>query len=141
MKKIFFFFLGLLFFTGMSAQVADSSRQQASDLLRKANKQNTAGWIILGGGAGLAAAGLIIGVATVWPSIIEGDNTGTDIGGAMIVTGLAGMVGSIPVFIASGKNRKKAATMVLIKMENSSYMNQYTMAEKRYPAVAFNVRF
>ena len=97
MKSLFLFFLCLLYYINISAQYADSSLTQSSDLLLKAKKQYTVGWILLGGGAGIAAAGLVVGTATIWTNIIEGDDTGTTIGEVMIITGLVSMVSSIPV--------------------------------------------
>ncbi|MBA2500845.1 MAG: hypothetical protein H0V30_14060 [Chitinophagaceae bacterium] len=142
MKKLLVLLLGLHFFTCISAQYADSaSHRQASDFLNKANKQKTTGWILLGAGAGVATIGFIVVSATIWNDLIEGESKGADAGGVLMSAGLVSMVGSIPFFIASGKNRKKAAAIVFIKMENSSKMNQYTMTEKKYPAVALRVGF
>ncbi len=142
MKKFLLFLLGLYFFTSISAQYADSlSHRQASDFLNKANKQKTTGWILLGGGAGVAAIGFIVVSATLWDDLTGGDSKGTDAGSVLMSAGLISMVGSIPFFIASGKNRRKAAVIVFIKMENSSQMNQYTMTEKKYPVVALRVGF
>lgn len=141
MKKSFLFFILLHFFTCISAQFTDSLSLQSQELFLKANKQESTGWILLGGGAGLAAVGLLVGSVSIWDEIIEGDDTGTTMGEVMMITGLVSMVSSIPVFIASGNNRKKAAALVFIKIENSTYIHQYTKAEKKYPAVALSVRF
>jgi len=142
MKKKLLFLLCFLYFSNISAQYDDStSRQEASILYNKANKQRSAGWILLGGGAGVAVAGLVIGASSFWPNLIEGDHTGIEVGGAMMITGLAGIAGSIPFFIASGKNKRKAEALVFIKMENSSYVSQYSITKLKYPAITLSISF
>ena len=130
MKKQLLFLLALLYISNISAQTVYSSPQQVSILDDKAKKQKTTGWILLGGGAGVALIGSAIGVANVWDEIIFDERGGLDAANVMLITGLVSMAGSIPFFIASGKNRKKAAALVFIKMENSSYASQYTITKK-----------
>lgn len=141
MKKQLLFLLALLYISNISAQTVYSSPQQVSILDDKAKKQKTTGWILLGGGAGVALIGSAIGVANVWDEIIFDERGGLDAANVMLITGLVSMAGSIPFFIASGKNRKKAAALVFIKMENSSYASQYTITEKKYPAITLSIIF
>jgi hypothetical protein len=142
MKKLMLLFPGLLLFTLISAQYADSaSHQEASMLYKKANKQKTTGWILLGGGAGVTLIGSAIGVANVWDEIIFEERGAVDAATVMVITGLVSMVGSIPFFIASGKNKKKGAGLVFIKIENSTHMNQFATIERKYPAVALKIGF
>lgn len=141
MKPLLFFCLALGFFTHSTAQYADSTAYKLqADYLNKSRNQKTAGWILLGGGAGLTAIGVIVGVATVWDDIIEGDTRGSSGGPILMVTGLASMAGSIPLFIAAGKNRRKAATAVSLKMEKTTIMRQWAVSASRYPAVALRFR-
>ena len=141
MKKQLLFLLALLYISNISAQTVYSSPQQVSILDDKAKKQKTTGWILLGGGAGVALIGSAIGVANVWDEIIFDERGGLDAANVMLITGLVSMAGSIPFFIASGKNRKKAAALVFIKMENSSYASQYTITKKKYPAITLSIIF
>ena len=141
MKKQILFLLSLLYFLNISAQTVDSSPQQVSILNNKSKKQKSTGWILLGGGAGVTLIGAAIGVANVWDEIIFEERGATDAANVMVISGLVSMAGSIPFFIASGKNRKKAAALVFIKMENSSYVSQYTITEKKYPAITLSVIF
>jgi len=77
----------------------------------KAKKQNTAGWVMLGGGAIVTA----IGVA-IFPKDYDifgfGNSSGTEsqasLATAFTIAGTLSMLGSIPVFIAAGKNRRRA---------------------------------
>jgi len=142
MKLLLLFCLALGFFISLPAQYADTSvYKQQADYLKKSNKQKTAGWILLGGGAGLTSIGLIVGVSTVWNDILEGDTRGSSRGPILMVTGLVSMASSVPLFIAAGKNRRKAAASVSFKMENATIISQGVVSNNRYPSVAMLVRF
>ena len=54
--------------------------------------------------------------------------------------GVLAMAGSVPLFIASGKNKRKAAASVSFKMENATIIYHWTVSNNRYPAVAIQVR-
>ena len=56
-----------------------------------------------------------------------------------MVTGLASMAGSIPLFIAAGKNRRKAAAAVSFKMENSTIIDQWAISARQYPAITISL--
>ena len=83
----------------------------------KAKKQKTAAWVCLGGGFALATTGVIIGTAKATTQVIyafsleetQYDYTAESI---LIITGAAAMAASIPLFIASGKNKQKATLKV-----------------------------
>lgn len=141
MKRSFLILLCLLYFLNISAQNIESSPQQVLRLSDKAKKQKSTGWILLGGGAGVTLIGAAIGVANVWDEILLEERGAVDAASVMVITGLVSMAGSIPFFIASGKNRKKAAALVFIKMENSSYVSQYTKTDINYPAITLSVSF
>ena len=82
------------------------------DYLQKSKHQKTAAWILLGGGTALIATGIIVGTGE--------DAYFTDAAGGAAVAGigLLSTIASIPLFIASGKNKKKAMHMTAnIKME------------------------
>jgi len=71
--------------------------------MQKSKKQKTAAFVLLGGGAALAVVGTAIGSSS-WDDEIasivgEGENDNSYMaGGIMMVTGLAAMVGSVPLF-------------------------------------------
>src|SRR5689334_4758796 len=75
----------------------------------KSKHQKTTGWILLGGGTALAAAGLIKASSDLDKDPF-GTLTGDHVGGALLtIAGGAAMLASIPCFIASGKNKRKAS--------------------------------
>jgi len=120
MKKTFPILL-LIFFINIfkiNAQInkPDSSRSEqhkmADVLLKKSKNQKTAAWILLGAGAGVAITGGIIGTNAIKNSNPDDPwdifPRGSLAGGGMVLGGLAATVVSVPFFIASGRNKKKA---------------------------------
>ena len=70
------------------------------DYLKKSKNQKTAAWILLGGGFALAVGASILDVSSDWsksetPYLVA------------ISAGCASMLGSIPLFIAAGRNKRK----------------------------------
>jgi len=109
--------------TIVSTAFSQSTTSIQTDYLLKSKKQKTAAFVLLGGGEGLALVGTAIGVSS-WDEEIVGvvgegeDDKSFMAGGIMMVTGLAAMVGSVPLFIASSRNKKKAhAASATIKLE------------------------
>jgi hypothetical protein len=68
------------------------------DYLKKSKNQKTTAWILLGGGIALGVAGPIL-----WSSTGISDS-GVDV---LMVSGAASIAGSIPLFIAAGRNKRK----------------------------------
>lgn len=71
------------------------------DYLQKSKKQKTAAWILLGGGAAVAVGAALLDVSSDWtksetPYLVA------------LAAGGASMIGSIPLFIAAGRNKRKA---------------------------------
>lgn len=100
----------LAFLMGFSAQTFGQEMTK-ENYLEKSRRQKTTGWILLGGGVAMAVAGGVLFNENfkIFGSEAENDNAG--IGGAMFVVGGLAALGSIPVFIISGSNAKKAAQM------------------------------
>jgi len=116
------------------------------DYRKKSKSQLTAAYIFLGGGTVLAAAGVAIGfgeaVNTIGnifnPDEVSTSNTGE----VLFYTGLVSMAGSVPLFIASSRNKKKAASVsAIFKMEHRSVIQQQSLARASYPALSFQFSF
>ena len=100
MRTMFFCALLLLCLSQTFAQQTTPSQPLSQqDYLKKSKSQKTAAWIMLGGGLALDIAAAAWG-ASHWNS------SGPDF---LFVIGSASMLGSIPLFIASSKNKKRAA--------------------------------
>ena len=144
MKLLLIVILLLVVSTASFSQWADtSSAIHETDYLRKSKNQKTAAWILLGGGALVTTVGIAVGLAETTEAVLGAfsgeEQSSFSAGAALTLTGLVAMVGSIPLFIAAGKNRRKAAASVSFKMENSTNLYQYTVSNTRYPAVVVRI--
>lgn len=115
------------------------------EYLKKSKKQKTAAFVLLGGGAALTVTGTAIAASRVYNEIgsiiTEGENDDTYVaGGIMVATGLAAMVGSVPLFIASGRNKRKAAKITAaIKLENRQLLLGQFISMRSYPAASVKI--
>jgi hypothetical protein len=75
---------------------------------KKQTNQKTTAWIMLGGGFVLTAGGFVIISKELLIDPWTGEEVNPIGGEIMSYAGLASMAGSIPFFIASGKNKKRA---------------------------------
>jgi len=147
MKPLLLLYLAIHFSVVLPAQRVDALaiRPSATDYLLKSKKQKTAAWIMLGGGTLMATIGAGIGMADATEVVLTGFLTGeeaqTSSAGPMLsLIGLTAMVGSIPLFIAARKNKKKAAASFSFKMENATQVNRLAFVKSQYPAVAYRIR-
>ena len=106
-----------------------SSAETKDDYLTKSKHQKTAAWIMLGGGWGLGIAGVVVGFnGTV--DLLSGqfDKAGNNIGagGILIIASGAAMLGSIPLFIAAGKNKRKGMSLSFTNQPTSALVKNIT---------------
>ena len=78
--------------------------------LRSTNQKNNA-WLLLGGGSALVLAGNLIGNRNT--SSFSAAGAGVIMGGL----GVGCMLGSIPVFMAASRNKRRAAAMIALNVE------------------------
>ena len=105
----------------------DSVPVVKTDYLAKSKNQKTAAFILLG-----------IGVTTL--TIASVADLDLDAVGAVVVVGGAATIASIPLFIASGKNKKKARNITTnIKMEKATIFEKQFFVQSSYPAVTFKI--
>jgi hypothetical protein len=116
-----------------------------TDYLQKSKKQKTAAFVLLSGGAVLVVVGTAIGVSRWDDEIVSIVDEGEDdksymAGGIMMVTGLAAMVGSVPLFIASARNKRKAhAASASIKLETMPVVYRQGISKLPYPAACIRI--
>lgn len=135
MRKIMIYFVMLAIpGTSFCQKINDSVPSVQTDYLQKSKNQQTAAWILLGGGAALIGTGFIVG---------DGKNSSFDdaaLGAVFAGIGLISTISSIPLFIASGKNKRKANTFSgKVKMENAPFFQKQSFVQKSFPA--FSVKF
>ena len=97
----------------MSCNAAFSQRNSDSALsksylLQKSRNQNTAGWVLLAGGTSLAVVG---GIIFGNSNFLSGNDNSTDAGGYLMIGGIVADLVSIPFFISSSKNARRAAAL------------------------------
>jgi hypothetical protein len=135
MKKITIYFLLLaLPVTSFCQKINDSVPVIKTDYLAKSKNQKTAAWILLGGGVALIGTGFIVG---------DSKNSSFDdaaFGALLAGIGTLSAIGSIPLFIASGKNKRRAMkASALIKMETVPLIQKQSYIKISYPS--FSVSF
>lgn len=106
------------------------------DYLKMSKNQKKAGWFLVGGGAALIVTGIAIG---------DGDNATFDdaaSGGIIAVVGIASALGSIPLFIASGRNKRKAMNMTMnFDIHRTSIASQVGWSHVATPGIAIKINF
>ena len=111
---IIFSLLLTVSFASFSQQTTASTQLPKQDYLQKSKHQKTAAWIMMGGGAALFTTGGVIGAHGFFDFYtfdLNNANKNLETGGILILVGSAAMLGSIPLFIASGKNKKKGMSL------------------------------
>ena len=115
-----------------------------TDYLAKSKRQKTAAWVFLGTGVAVFTGGLIAHYhhannADDFEDAIESAFGYDD---EMAVAGLGLMIagGSIPFFIDSSKNKKKAnAAVVFIEMEKAQVLQGTAYNNQLFPAVGVKI--
>ena len=113
-KLLFLLLLTTITVCSFSQPVNNAVPAVKADYLQKSNHQKTAAWIMLGGGTSLFVVGGLVGAHGFFDLFtLQPDNANAkiELAGILALTGTAALLGSIPLFIASSKNKKKAATL------------------------------
>ena len=124
--------------TSLFSQQTNSAKN--ADYLKKSKNQKKVAWIMLGGGTTFVLTGMIIPHGEVVHAGFLGDDYKNDgIRSSFQSTGIIFMLASIPFFIASSKNKKKAAS-VSINNEKIKTLQKTSFAYKFVPAVRLTIR-
>jgi hypothetical protein len=136
MKKMIFFMMLLIWAsTSFSQQTNLPQKMTREDYLAKSKRQHSGAWVLLGGGAALILVGDLVGN--------NKNSSFGDAGTGVIVAGIGvlSMLGSIPLFIAAGKNKRRGnALSASIDMENAETIQGYSLVHSSYPAICIKVR-
>jgi hypothetical protein len=135
MKQIF---IGILFMTttGTSfCQQTKTSRQlTCEEYLTKSKNQKAAARTLLICGGVLIIVPVIIAI----PGNVSFDTV--DALAVIAGIGVGASLASIPLFIASGRNKKKAMNPSLcVKIENAASIEQAALYTHSYPAISFKI--
>src|SRR5688572_17590363 len=118
----------------LSTSYCQEDAVKYEDYIKKSNRQKTTALILLGAGVAMIITGLLLQSNDNDLNNLTQDITGIGIGGAGIVC----TVISVPVFLASTRNKKKAAALS-IKMEKAMQLQNNKFALMQYPAVSFTI--
>ena len=142
MKKIIFFATMFLVSTSSFSQQTNPEKTVAlDDYLKKSKNQKKAGTILLAGGAVLMITGIVIprGELTeagicVGSFLCDEEYKNDGIKSAFFLLGTVSALSSIPLFILSKKNHRKA-TSVGFKMENTVQLNKHSLVHTSFPSL------
>lgn len=132
MKKIGISMMLLIAFANGLAQTTLSKE----DYLRKSDVQKKTGWTMLACGTTLIIVGALVGGGS--DSGEMGYGSSFDTGALLFGLGLATDLASIPVFISSASNARKAATISL-KNQRLFFNSQHGYARNFNPAIRLTV--
>ena len=128
MKKIILFSLLLLLSEAtFSQQTTTAVPMTKADYLKKSKTQKVQAFVFLGAGATTLA-------------IISKGNTSLNSVGALLVVGSVLTLGSIPLFIASAKNKRKAMNAsAYFKMEEAQQLQGSSFTTKPVPSLTLKI--
>jgi len=143
-KKLFIFITLLLFLTRSFGQqpATTTASKTNTDYLQKSKNQKKTAWIMLGGGATLIVVAILIPpgefIQPDDPIVLLTEQKNDGVIAAFFVAGTLSMLGSIPFFIASGKNKRRAASLSFNNMMSPQIKNS-SMVNKPIPAVSLKI--
>ncbi len=106
------------------------------DYLKRSKNQKTVGWVLLGGGTALIATAYLVD-----PPARPGSFDDLVIKGAFVVVGALSAISSVPFFIASGKNKRRArSATAYLKMEGASAIRGFSKVLILFPAASIKIR-
>lgn len=106
--------------------------------LKKSKTQLTVGWAMLGGGVAMTVAGGVL-FSNNFELFSNKNDTEAATGGVLFLTGIGCSLGSIPFFISSGHNARKAAA---ISFNNNKMMlpQQNNFVAKAQPTITVTIK-
>ncbi len=132
MKSIKTLLVLIIFFTShlLSAQTKE-------EYLSKSKRQKTAALIMIIGGTVTATAGIVSAVAGSVDRAFgsPGADRGETASSILAITGAAAILGSIPMIVASGKNKKRAMNLTLTNQPIPAIVSIITK-QRSLPSIA-----
>ena len=129
MKKIIYTFTILLFVLKSFSQTPTPSKDY---YLQKSKNQKNSAWIMLGGGVAMTTIGMIQAINNF--SLFEPSTKGE----FLVAAGIGTALGSIPFFISSSKNARKAAT-ISFNNQNILMLQQNSFVSKMQPTITLKI--
>jgi hypothetical protein len=146
MKKLFFFSIfSVTAAAGYAQEIKPNTLAVKQDYLQKSKKQKTAAWILLGGGTTAGTIGLfmvfkeaakVTTPAVLLPGQPKPDEAKANGGGILMIAGGAAIIGSIPLFTAASKNKKKAFA---VSFKNIQVIQKNSFVYTAAPSVSLTI--
>lgn len=127
-------FLVILFVALQSFGQTQNPSLSKDHYLQKSKNQKTTGWVLLAGGTTMAVVGLII----MGNYDLLDSSSDFDTGGFLMLGGLATDLASIPFFISSAKNARKAAS-ISVNYQKVNFPHHNGFAAKVQPAITLRI--
>ena len=134
-KTILFYSLLLLSAVTFSQKTTPSPTLTQQDYLAKSKSQKSTAWLLVGGGTAVLAGTLISAASSV---CIGGGCTKKSFPIVPVGLGSAAIVGSIPFFITSSRNKKKAISLSL-KNEAFPQVSKQNFVYKAVPSLTLKL--
>ena len=138
MRKIIVLMAALIAVNSLFSQQTqkDSVQHGTKDYyLQKSKRQKSGAWAFLIGGTALMGAGLLIGDSK------NADFGQAGTGAVMFGLGFLADLGSIPLFIASSKNKKRAMKMAIsLRIQDALAVQRQNIMNTKFPAISFHIR-
>jgi hypothetical protein len=136
MKKIFFYLTLWLFVVQLFSQTPALSKDY---FLKKSKSQKTIAWCMLGGGVAMATVGLVSVGKQINSDLNSFNNLGSAGGSAILgIAGIGSALGSIPFFISSAKNSRRAAA-ISFSNEKLLFPMRNTFVLKTQPSLILKI--
>lgn len=111
-----------------------------TDYLQKSKNQKTAAWVMLIGGTVATTIGFGVAVAGGPDCAFGVPDCGKDqtLSDVLAISGSAAMLGSIPLFIAAGRNKKKAMS-VSLRGQPAPWIIKNNLTYKTVPSITLKI--
>ena len=137
MKKAILFTILLVVSAASFSQQTNPSQPLAHEnYLKKSKNQQTVALVLLGSGFVVTVVGFVVASNHIWEDFFTGRESARGTGAA--ITALALMAGSVPVYIASRKNRRKAFSLSFTN-EKRPYLYKNSLTNKFIPSLTLGV--
>lgn len=143
-KTIFCAMLLVIASSSFCQQIKPTQSLIQEDYLKKSKKQKTIAWVLLGSGAAFIIAGAIIPEGELidrysLPYFTE-EHKNDGIKSAFFIAGGISALGSIPLFIISGRNKRKGmTTTVSFNNQRVVFSQQNAFVSRTQPTLTLKI--